>query len=177
VTVVGDGPMVAELRAAGSLAAPDVAVLVPPIEGAATPFADLDDEAFAAAWERPMRWAITALQAAHRAGARRIIVVVPDIGLTGGRDYAHVAATAEGLRATVKSAARQWGVSGITVNAIVVPSSAFGVDRAVAGPSSIAPPALAAAVPVVATIVSFAAGPAHHVTGQTLVADGGIVMP
>jgi NAD(P)-dependent dehydrogenase (short-subunit alcohol dehydrogenase family) len=124
-----------------------------------------------------MQWAIAALQDAYREGVSCVIVVVPTTALTGGRQYAHLAAVSEGLRATVKSAARQWGVHGMTVNAVAVPPEEFGVDVEIAGPPSLAPPALSGAAAVVEAIVAMATGAGRHVTGQTLVVDGGLVMP
>jgi NAD(P)-dependent dehydrogenase (short-subunit alcohol dehydrogenase family) len=176
VTVVGAGALAHALRSADALAAADVAVLVPPISAVAKRFVELADEEFAAVWEQPMQWAIAALQDAYRDGVSSVLLIIPAIALTGGREYAHVAAVSEGLRATVKSAARQWGAKGITVNTVVVPSEQFGVDADIAGPPSIAPPALGRTA-IVEAIVAMATGVGRHVTGQTLVVDGGLVMP
>ena len=65
----------------------------------------------------------------------------------------------------------------MTVNTVVVPPEAFGVDVEIAGPPSLAPPALSGAAAVVEAIVAMATGAGRHVTGQTLVVDGGLVMP
>ncbi len=176
MTVVGDGSLAEALRSTAALSAADVAVLVPPIGARAKPFVEVEDDEFAAVWEQPMQWAIAALQDAYREGVGSVLVVVPTTALTGGSQYAHVAAVSEGLRATVKSAARQWGAHGMTVNTVVVPPEAFGVDVEIAGPPSLAPPALSAAA-VVEAIVAMATGAGRHVTGQTLVVDGGLVMP
>ena len=152
-------------------------MLVPPIRAQAKPFVEVEDDEFAAVWEQPMQWAIAALQDAYREGVSAVLVVVPTTALTGGCQYAHLAAVSEGLRATVKSAARQWGAHGMTVNTVVVSPEWFGVDVEIAGPPSLAPPALSGAAPVVEAIVAMATGAGRHVTGQTLVVDGGLVMP
>ena len=177
MTVVGDGALAAALRSMSALSAADVAVLVPPIRALARPFVELEDDEFAAVWEWPMQWAIAALQDAYREGVSSVLVVVPTTALTGGCQYAHVAAVSEGLRATAKSAARQWGVRGMTVNTVVVTPEVFGVDVEIAGPPSIAPAAISGAAPVVEAVVAMATGAGRHVTGQTLVVDGGLVMP
>jgi 3-oxoacyl-[acyl-carrier protein] reductase len=181
VTVVGDGALAEALRSTtaltAALSAADVAVLVPPIRAEAKPFVELEDDEFDAVWEQPMQWAIAALQDAYREGVSGVLVVVPTVALTGGRNYAHVAAVSEGLRATVKSAARQWGANGMTVNTVAVPADVFGIDVEIAGPPSLAPPALGGAPAVVEAIVAMVTGVGRHVTGQTLVVDGGLVMP
>ena len=65
----------------------------------------------------------------------------------------------------------------MTVNTVVVTPDVFGVDVEIAGPPSIAPAAISNAAPVVEAIVAMATGAGHYVTGQTLVVDGGSVMP
>ena len=60
------------------------------------------------------------LQAALHGGVRRIVVVVPTTAMSGGSHYVHTAAAAEAIRVLVKSAARQWGERGVTVNAVAV---------------------------------------------------------
>ena len=178
MTVAGDGPLADRLRAVGSLSHDDgLAVLVPPLSALPGPFVDVGDDEFAAMWEVPMRWTIAALQASFRAGATRIVLVVPVVAITGGRHHAGTAAAAEGIRATAKSSARQWGAAGVTVNTVVVAGEWFGVDAQEAGPAALVGPAMAGGVDAVAAIAAFATGAAAHVTGQTVVADGGVVMP
>jgi NAD(P)-dependent dehydrogenase (short-subunit alcohol dehydrogenase family) len=116
-------------------------VLRPSLHGVATPFTELDDATFEAAWEAPMRELIVALQDAYRQGRRRIVVVVSTLGMSGGAGCAHLAATAEAARVLVKSAARQWGPDGVTVNAVALGPEASIDDPSLAGPTSIAPPA------------------------------------
>ena len=183
MTVVGDGALAADLRAVDALAGPDLAVLVPPIVARSGPFVELADGDLEEAWEVPLRWTVNALQQAFRAGATRIVLVVPAIAISGGRDHAAAAAAAEAVRATAKSAARQWGADGVTVNTVVVADAHFGIDGSVLDASTLAPQALAAlgtdtdTAAAVAAVGAFAADTARHVTGQTVVADGGRLMP
>jgi NAD(P)-dependent dehydrogenase (short-subunit alcohol dehydrogenase family) len=76
----------------------------------------------------------------------------------------------------VKSAARQWGSDGITVNAVAVAPRLFGIDEAVAGAQSIAPPALAEGGDPAAVITFLCSAAAGGVTGTTITADGGVWM-
>lgn len=154
---------------------PNAVVIRPPFHSAPHPFHTLTDAEWEQAWEAPLRHTITALGAAHAAGASRVVVLLPTTAMSGGSQYAHVAAAAEAIRVLVKSTARQWGAEGITVNAVALAPTEFGVDPEVAGPTSIAPPALgsASADALVAFLCSEAAG---DITGQTLVVDGGVWM-
>lgn len=150
-------------------------VLRPVFDPIARSFDSLTDADWERAFEQPFRATVTAMQAAYRSGLRRIVVVVPVTAMSGGARYGHVAAPAEALRVLVKSAARQWGAQGVTVNAVAVSPDAVLDDAAAAGPVAIAPAALGAADPaaVVAFLCSEAGG---DVTGQTITVDGGLWM-
>lgn len=168
------------LRAAAVEVECATTVVVADIVTTATPFETLTDEDFDAAWEQPMRHAIVAFQRAHRADHARLIAIVPTIGMSGAPNLAHVAATAEAIRVMVKSAARQWGADGMTVNCIALAPELFGIDPAAVGEVSLAPPALAGRGTVVDDVVPLvrmvASADAHHLTGATLTADGGVWM-
>lgn len=154
----------------------DACVIVPDLDPVPVPFHELTDEQFDRLWEQPMRDAVTQMVAAHHRGARRIVVVTPTTGMSGGDRYAATAATAEAVRVLVKSAARQWGADGIVVNAVAVAPHLFGIDESVAGAVSLAPPALADAGDPLSVIAFFASPSAAGVTGATVTADGGLWM-
>lgn len=180
VVIEGTGALADALRSAGLEAECETTVVVADIVTTATPFEALTDDDFETAWEQPMRNAIGAFQRAHHAGHERLIAVVPTIGMSGAPLLGHVAATAEAIRVMVKSAARQWGADGMTVNCIALAPALFGIDPADVGEVSLAPPALAGAGSVaedVAPLVRLvASADAHHITGATLTADGGVWM-
>lgn len=150
-------------------------VIRPRFDRAAREFATVSDAEWDAAFERPVLATVDALRRAYHDGIRRIVVVVPVLAMIGGSQYAHVAAPAEAIRVLVKSAAKQWGPSGTTVNAVAVASAEMIDDPAAAGPVSIAPAALDTADPteVIEFLCSRAAG---NLTGQTITVDGGVWM-
>jgi NAD(P)-dependent dehydrogenase (short-subunit alcohol dehydrogenase family) len=87
----------------------------------------------------------------------------------------------EGERLLAKSAARQWGKLGITVNCVAVrPELFFPELDTGASDLSLARPALPGTFDVVADIgpvVEFlSSDAAHYVTGETISVDGGIWM-
>jgi 3-oxoacyl-[acyl-carrier protein] reductase len=150
----------------------DGVVIRPRFDPEPRTFESLTEDDWDAAWEQPMRATIEALQQAHHDGVRRIVVVVPTTGMSGGAQYAHVAAPAEAIRVLVKSAARQWGADGITVNAVAIdPAGLLRVPDA-AGPISLAPAALPEAEPT-RTIEFLCSAAAGDITGQTITVDGG----
>lgn len=150
-------------------------VIRPQFDPVARAFESITDEQFAAAFEEPLQATLAELQDAYRAGVKRIVVVVPTTGMSGGNHYAHTAAAAEAVRLLVKSAARQWGAAGITVNAVAIDPAEVLDDVETAGPVSIAPRALGSADPqaLIEFLCSEAAG---DVTGQTFNVDGGQLM-
>lgn len=172
--VVGEGALAETLRA--RIRDLPARVIVPPLVVEPRRVVDLTDEDIDRVWEQPMRTVITELQRAHADGCRRIVVVVPTTGQSGGAEHAAMSATAEAARVLVKSAARQWGAAGVTVNAVALAPEAFGVDTAITGPVSIAPRALDGQVDPTDTISFLCSDAASHVTGQTIVCDGGLWM-
>lgn len=180
VTIHGDCALADALRAADIRSECATTVVVPALACDAKPFIDLTDGDFDAAWEQPMRQTIAAFQRAHRDGHIRLIAIVPTIAMSGAPQLAQTAATAEAIRVMVKSAARQWGSDGITVNCIAIAPELFGIDSAVVGAVSIAPAALATRGSVTDDLVPLirlaSSADAHHLTGATLTADGGVWM-
>ena len=176
-TVHGDCAVAARLRGAVQSDI-ESAVVVAEVDGgrAVTPIERLTDDEIDSCFEQPMQRLIASLQTAFHAGAKRIVVVVPTIGMSGGDRHAVHAAFAEAARVLVKSAARQWGANGVTVNAVALSPDEFDVDVAVSGPVSIAPRALSGDVDPTSLISWLCASAAGHVTGQTIVCDGGLWM-
>lgn len=154
----------------------DACVIVPDLAAEPVRFHEVTDEQFDRLWEQPMRATVQSMIEAHRRGARRIVVVTPTTGMSGGDHYAPTAATAEAVRVLVKSAARQWGADGVTVNAVAVAPRLFGIDESVAGEVSLAPPALADGGDPAAVIAFLVSPAASGVTGATITADGGVWM-
>ncbi len=180
IVVEGSGPLAESLRDVALVVQCPTTVVVARIATTAQPFDSLTDADFDDAWEQPMREAIVAFQGAHDAAHARLIAVVPTIGMSGAIGLAHAAATAEAIRVLVKSAARQWGADGMTVNCIATAPELFGIDPAAVGSVSLAPLALGSRGSLVDDIVPLirliAGVDAHHITGATLTADGGLWM-
>jgi 3-oxoacyl-[acyl-carrier protein] reductase len=168
--------------AAGAAGPADAVVhaAVDPITFESIEVGDAGDERMDDVWERPMRACLFVLQAAfaHLAGrGGRVVLVTPTLALSGAAGFGLYAAAAEGQRLLAKSAARQWGSDGITVNCIAPSAATVGVDPGVLGAVTLSPPALGTTGDVaadIAPVVDFLLGPdAHFVTGATIGVDGG----
>jgi 3-oxoacyl-[acyl-carrier protein] reductase len=131
--------------------------------------------------ERVLRDALAGLQDAHRVlsdSGGRVVLVAPTAGIPGAPDLVPFVTAVEGVRAMAKSAARQWGASGIAVNAVLVPLELL-VPALAGATSFLPPPALGAGATVAdvaAAVRSFVDSDRGGVTGVTLVVDGGSVM-
>ncbi len=143
------------------------------------PFDDVDDDAFAAIWEGGMQgmlWTLQSTIPALRASGGAVVVVLPTTGMSGGARYAAAAATFEGQRIMMKSAARQLGPQGIRVNAVAVAAELVLADAAAADVHYLAPPAIAAPPQAedVTDVIGFLVSRAgRHMSGQTITIDGG----
>jgi 3-oxoacyl-[acyl-carrier protein] reductase len=148
------------------------------------PLAEVDSPTFDAAWEGTMQAALFAMQAAFgqmRGRGGRILVVTPTASMSGAAQLVPYTMAVEGLRLLAKSAARQWGADGITVNCLApAPEVALGDAAPPAEAVSLAPPALGRTGnpqrdlgPVAAWLIGPDAG---FVTGITVCADGGVWM-
>lgn len=177
VRVSGQGKL-AELVRAGVHSDASSAVIIVDVDGAniVGSIANLTDTMIDEVFEQPMQQVIGALQQAHAEECVRIVIVVPTTAMSGGACYAPQAALAESARILVKSAARQWGADGITVNAVAVEPSWFDVDPSISGPVAIAPRSLKDEVSPISLINWLCSEASQDVTGQTIVCDGGLWM-
>ena len=175
---VSGGGVLAQILRDGVHSDTPSAVIVVDVDGehSIPSIAQLIDNQIDEIFEQPMQRVIAALQEAHEANCRRIVVVVPTTGMSGGACYAPQAALAESARILVKSAARQWGSTGITVNAVAVEPHWFAIDPSISGPVAIAPRSLSNEVSPVGVITWLCSEASQDVTGQTIVCDGGLWM-
>lgn len=144
------------------------------------PLIDVDDERWWSVWEGTMRSSLWLCQAVHPhlvGNDGRVVFLTPTLSMSGAAGLVALSAAAEGQRLLAKSAARQWGVDGITVNCVAPAPELLGLD---AGEMALSAPALGRAGdpaadlgPIVAFLCS--AG-SHFLTGATLSADGGVWM-
>jgi len=187
---VVDGPIASRGGAEGAFADAVAAhgpldtvvhALVDPAALVEASLADTDEAAWDARCEALLRTALYCCQAAYvqleqRGG--RLVLVTPTVGLTGAAGLVPYATAVEGMRAMAKSAARQWGARGITVNCVAPPVELMTREAREAAPGG--RPALGRAPDArtdVAPVIAFlAAAPSHLVTGTTIAIDGGVVM-
>lgn len=145
--------------------------------------ADTDPDEWDARGEALLRDAIFTFQAAHSrfspTGTGRVVLVAPTSGFTGAGGFVPASTAIEGARSLAKSAARQWGPQGITVNTLLVPPAVVAPEL-VAATTFEAPPAVGRLPDlrddVAATIAHFAAPTSGGITGATVIVDGGSVM-
>ncbi|WP_081287638.1 SDR family oxidoreductase [Mycobacterium asiaticum] len=123
---------------------------------------------------------LIALQGAHTsmvADGGRIVVILPTIGMSGAPRLVNYTAAIEGVRSMAKSAARQWGSEGIAVNIVAAPVTLFRSDVDESHlPSSAVPGGGMLIHSVVETAKFLLRRDIDHLTGQTIIVDGGSVM-
>lgn len=148
----------------------------------AQPLAETEPDDWEIRGERLIREAIFTFQAAFTTFADRpgrIVLVAPTAGLTGAGGLVPYTTAVEGVRALAKSAARQWGPQGITVNTVMVPPDLV-ASVLVSNTTFNAPPVIGHLPDVRADVVEaiglFACATATSVTGATVIVDGGSVM-
>jgi 3-oxoacyl-[acyl-carrier protein] reductase len=149
---------------------------------ATRPLVATDPAGWHAGCEEVVWRALTSLQTAHAVlsphGDGRVVVVTATAGVSGAPGSVPFVAAVEGVRALAKSAARQWGGVGISVNCVSVPLELLAPTHA-GHTSFLPPPALVRDDPVadVAGAVEFLCSPgARGISGATLLVDGGAVM-
>lgn len=127
--------------------------------------------------EEPMWETLVALQAAYRSSARRIVLILPTIGVVGAPGAVDYTTAIEGIRAMAKSAARQWASERIGVNIVAAPADLFSRDVDTSHLSAAAVPDDGALIhSVVETARFLLRDDLPHVTGETVIVDGGSVM-
>ena len=157
-------------------------------------FEDCDNTRWDAVWEGSMRAAIHVLQAGYAqmrqpvlrrpelregGGGGRFVFVTPTVAMSGAPGLVPYTTAIEGQRLLAKSAARQWGPDGITVNCLAPAPEhiPIGVESTSV---SLAPPALGGPGDVRRDLgpvaVFLASAASHALTGVTLCADGGVWM-
>jgi len=142
------------------------------------------DEDWTTKCQAPLKSTLFCLQEAATAMAGRggaVVLLGPTVGYTGAKELVALCTLTEGQRGLVKSAARQLGVKGITVNWLALASTALYPDlRKVRLPQvpEMGPPPLplgrAPALGQVVSVLAFLGSTGGRVvTGASLTADGG----
>jgi 3-oxoacyl-[acyl-carrier protein] reductase len=155
---------------------------IPDVAFEAIDFDQVDDARWDAVWEATMGAAIHALQLGFeqmRGRGGRFVLVTPTVSMSGAARLVPYTTAVEGVRLLAKSAARQWGPDGITVNCLA-PAPEHVPIGVVSTDVSLAPAALGgpgdAALDLGPVAVFLASDDSHALTGATLCADGGVWM-
>jgi 3-oxoacyl-[acyl-carrier protein] reductase len=180
-----DPSQAAFAAAVASLGGPiDIVVhaAIPEIAFEQIAFEDVDDARWDAVWEASMGAAIHALQLGFeqmRGRGGRFVFVTPTVSMSGAARLVPYTTAVEGIRLLTKSAARQWGPDGITVNCLA-PAPEHVPIGVVSTDVSLAPPALGgpgdAELDLGPIAVFLASDASHALTGATLSVDGGVWM-
>jgi 3-oxoacyl-[acyl-carrier protein] reductase len=155
---------------------------IPEVAFEAIDFDRVDDARWEAVWEATMGAAIHALQLGFeqmRGRSGRFVFVTPTVSMSGAARLVPYTTAIEGVRLLAKSAARQWGPDGITVNCLA-PAPEHVPIGVVSTDVSLAPAALGgpgdAELDLGPVAVFLASDASHALTGATLCADGGVWM-
>ena len=147
------------------------------------PVEDITDDDLTEGWEGSMQTMIWTMQAAFPAlveSTGRVVVVLPTTAMSGGRNYSLAAATFEAQRILMKATSRQWGPSGVRLNAVAIAPESVLDDAGIADVHYLAPAALGEdrsedmrAEDLVGTVDFLLGHRSSGLTGQTLGVDGG----
>ena len=157
--------------------------LLTPEATAITPLEETNLETWKQAASDPIRIAMRVLTALGRrmkpAGRGAVVFVAPSLSLVGGSGLVGLSTALEGQRGLMKSTARQWGASGVTVNWLAAAPRALSdhFEAAELASKGDAVPVALGRRPVadeIAGMAAWLAGSAgRSVTGATLMIDGG----
>ncbi len=151
------------------------------------PIAEVTEEDVDVFYRSGVKGTLWAMQAVHphmqAQGWGRIVNFASSMGITGGRGFAAYNASKEAIRALTRTAAREWAMDGIVVNA-VAPAAA--THHGKAGEQSEGYRVFVESCPMqrqgdpeldIAPIVALLCSDAcRYLTGHTFMADGGAFM-
>ena len=151
------------------------------------PIADVSEHDVDVFYTSGVKGSLWAMQAAHphmRAqGWGRIVNFASSMGITGGRGFAAYNASKEAIRALTRTAAREWALDGIVVNAIAPAAAAH---HGAAGQTSEGYRTFVENCPMqrqgdpeldIASVAWFLCSDGcRYLTGQTFMVDGGAFM-
>ncbi len=171
-------------QAIANFGAPDLVVLsiVPQAAMRPAQIAEMAEDTWREAAMEGLRTTLRVLQglAPHlKANGGAVVFVAPSSSLVGTPAMIALTTLLEGQRGLMKSVARQWGASGVTLNWVAVAPRAaapFEGVRLAAKPDAVSvalgrAPALREEIAPVLGFLSSAAG--RSITGATLILDGG----
>lgn len=156
-----------------------------------TPLIDVTESDMDLLFDTGPKGALWLMQAAHTHMAAnmwgRIVTMGTSMGLTGAAGYGPYAASNEAIRSLTRTAAREWGRDGITVNCVLPASASHRAPVAGSDPAREAAfasmyddnpvgrdgDAIEDIGPAVAFLLSDGS---RYVTGQTISVDGGGIM-
>jgi len=111
-------------------------------------------------------------------GGGRVVNIASGAGVIGANNYGAYAMSKEALRALTRTAAREWGKDGITVNSVcplgLTDALALAIERGFdAVPATPIPRYGSPSEDIAPTVLFLASDESRYVTGYTLMADGG----
>jgi 3-oxoacyl-[acyl-carrier protein] reductase len=158
-----------------------VVLVVDEVPAEVHPFPGTTPERWRRDVEMPIAAVIGALNGVRTAmtGGGRVVVVVPTLGMAGAPGLVSYLTAVEGIRALVKSAARQWAGEGIGITMVAVPVGLLapalaGADTHLTAPAR--PPDDTLIATAVETVAFLLRRDLDALIGTTAVIDGGSVM-